>query len=298
MSRQPSLMRANSSQGAVGERSNPVGHRLAEELLKLRLRARLSQRALGRIAGLSWTYIQHLERGHRDGKPIFPSPQVLRRIARGLAADPIDESLIDRQVEREVYERLMRAAGYVEAETVKDASTPGADASGESTGSTATERGVADGSTSPLHRLVEAVARSSAPSSGLLLHLANGALAAVAGDDEAALLRAVAVLQRRAALYLGPGHRADSDGRLRQAAVVAGLQIVAECADRDDDEHVPFAERPGGRRIFAEADRGLFASLVVAGVNDLGCSEARVRQVMLDLGQRGVSVQAIRDADG
>ena len=56
--------------------------------------------------------IQLLERGHRAGKPVNPSPQTLRLLAKGIAVNPLTNT-VDSQRENDVYLDLMEAAGYL-----------------------------------------------------------------------------------------------------------------------------------------------------------------------------------------
>jgi len=86
---------------------------LGREISTLRRRANLSQRGLGALADLSWTYLQFIELGERAGKRVHPTPNILRRIATGLAKDSVDGT-IDQDRANEIYERLMATAGYVD----------------------------------------------------------------------------------------------------------------------------------------------------------------------------------------
>lgn len=88
---------------------------LARALKQLRRRARLSQRALARLSGIAFTTIQGLEDERRTGeRAIHPSPQTLRLLARGASADPEQPSKIDEARACAEYEKLMRAAGYLD----------------------------------------------------------------------------------------------------------------------------------------------------------------------------------------
>lgn len=63
----------------------------------LRQRRNLSQRQLGRLAGVSAAYISEVERGVRG----VPSPKILEKLARPLRVE---------------YNELMRQAGYLKTE--------------------------------------------------------------------------------------------------------------------------------------------------------------------------------------
>ncbi|MBI3966689.1 MAG: helix-turn-helix transcriptional regulator [Chloroflexi bacterium] len=82
------------------ERSVPQ-RPLGKLLRELRRSRRLTMRELADVAGISAGYVQQLEVGldPRSGRPIRPSPDVLRRLA-----DPLGVT----------YEALMTAAGYLE----------------------------------------------------------------------------------------------------------------------------------------------------------------------------------------
>ena len=66
-------------------------------LTGLRQRRNLSQRQLGRLAGVSAAYISEVERGVRG----VPSPKILEKLARPLRVE---------------YNELMRQAGYLKTE--------------------------------------------------------------------------------------------------------------------------------------------------------------------------------------
>lgn len=89
----------------LAERERPP---FGEHLNALRRRKRFSLRALAHAAELSATYIRTLEQGYdpRTGKPIRPSVDVIRRIARALG-DGLEE-----EGER-IFAELMRAADYM-----------------------------------------------------------------------------------------------------------------------------------------------------------------------------------------
>lgn len=73
------------------------------DLLK-ELRGKRSLREIADITELSHTYISDIEKGYRRGtkKPIHPSPETLKRLADAYNYP---------------YEKLMKVAGYLEAET-------------------------------------------------------------------------------------------------------------------------------------------------------------------------------------
>lgn len=83
-------------------RARNVPHQPLGQLLReLRQRRRWSMRQLAQASGVSAGYIQQLEAGldRRSGRPIRPSPEVLRRLAGPLGGA--------------YYEVLMAAAGYL-----------------------------------------------------------------------------------------------------------------------------------------------------------------------------------------
>ena len=82
---------------------------LADLLILLRRRARMSQRALSRASGISYTQIGDMERG-QGGQP---APQTLRSLARGLATDALDLTDVDQTKADADYAQLMQAAGYL-----------------------------------------------------------------------------------------------------------------------------------------------------------------------------------------
>lgn len=77
------------------------------ELVRLRLDAHLSQRALAKLSGVSNTAISDLESG--EAPP--PHPLMLSKLARGLATSGL--GVRDEQRAEANYLTLMRAAGYV-----------------------------------------------------------------------------------------------------------------------------------------------------------------------------------------
>lgn len=81
---------------------------LSEELVSLRGLVRLSQRSLARASGVSEGTIRDIESGSTVSKP-----STLRKLAVTLASDPLSPSPDAGRVES-VYQRLLRAAGYLE----------------------------------------------------------------------------------------------------------------------------------------------------------------------------------------
>ena len=73
----------------------------------LRAQVRLSQAALAELAGLARSAVSAIERGTSR-----PKADTLRLLARGLATDAL--GVVDAERERVAYNRLMRAAGYIE----------------------------------------------------------------------------------------------------------------------------------------------------------------------------------------
>jgi len=86
------------------EREQPL---FATRLRALRTQKRFSARALAGLAEVSATYLRSLERGYdpRTGKPIQPSVEMVRRLARALGDGREDEA-------ERVFGYLMDAAGY------------------------------------------------------------------------------------------------------------------------------------------------------------------------------------------
>ncbi len=88
--------------------------RLADVLTRLMGRANLGPSVLARRAGISPATMTHLLRGHvGQGKPSFPTPDMLKHIALGLATNGLGErdlALADRH-----YVKMMRAIGYLDA---------------------------------------------------------------------------------------------------------------------------------------------------------------------------------------
>ena len=76
-------------------------------LIRLRVDARLSQRGLARLAGVSHTAISMLEVGAAPP----PHPTALRKLACGLATSPSGD--VDEARAEQEYLVLMRAAGYL-----------------------------------------------------------------------------------------------------------------------------------------------------------------------------------------
>jgi len=88
--------------------------RLGQLLTRLRKGGNLTQRELGRRAGLSWTFVQLLEKGVRadTGRPVTPSPQSLHKVANGLAVDAIDREKKNPGVAAGLFKQLMEARGW------------------------------------------------------------------------------------------------------------------------------------------------------------------------------------------
>jgi transcriptional regulator with XRE-family HTH domain len=101
--------------------------RLGELLHRLRTGKNLTQRELGRRAEISWTFIQLLERGIRQGtdKPVTPSPQSLQKIANGLARDNIDPAKKNPGLAAQFFQQMMEARGWsAEGDTPPPSPTP------------------------------------------------------------------------------------------------------------------------------------------------------------------------------
>lgn len=88
----------------------------AATLAALRLRARLSQRKLAELSGLSHSTVARLETTQiREGQePIRPTPATLRKIASGLASDPHHPQSVDGELAARHYQDLMNAARYTD----------------------------------------------------------------------------------------------------------------------------------------------------------------------------------------
>jgi transcriptional regulator with XRE-family HTH domain len=82
---------------------------LANLLVTLRTRARMSQRELSRTSEVSYTQIGDLERSAGGS----PSPITLRALARGLAADDSQPNGYNPVRADAFYRQLMAAAGYL-----------------------------------------------------------------------------------------------------------------------------------------------------------------------------------------
>ena len=76
--------------------------------VSLRRRARMSQRALSRASGVSYTQIGDLEHGRYN-----PSPLTLRALAKGLATDDFLPEGYDQARADAFYRQLMEASGYL-----------------------------------------------------------------------------------------------------------------------------------------------------------------------------------------
>jgi transcriptional regulator with XRE-family HTH domain len=81
-------------------------------LVELRDSARLSQRKLAAISGVSHTTIARLESGKAGsrGKPVRPSPDTISALAHGLAER--GTRVVSEGRLRSIYARLMQAAAY------------------------------------------------------------------------------------------------------------------------------------------------------------------------------------------
>ena len=82
---------------------------LGSVLAALRRRARMSQRALSRASGISYTQIGDLE----NARGYNPSPLTLRALAKGLATDEFLAEGYDPMRADAFYRQLMDAAGYL-----------------------------------------------------------------------------------------------------------------------------------------------------------------------------------------
>jgi transcriptional regulator with XRE-family HTH domain len=96
----------------MGSISPPRG--LPEELAWRRRRARLSQRDLAKLGGLSWSSVQVIEQAAKKGGKERPHtrPDTIRKLAIGLAKDA--DGILDEEAFAEHYRALMRAAGHTE----------------------------------------------------------------------------------------------------------------------------------------------------------------------------------------
>ena len=96
-----------------GSLTRPPTAALLEEL---RTRRRLSKQRLAELADVSATYVRNIEAGFDEsGRQVIPSANVIQKLARGLArADPEESRRAEE--ERQAYQALMVAAGYLPAD--------------------------------------------------------------------------------------------------------------------------------------------------------------------------------------
>ena len=275
------------------------GIRLAQELLRQRRRVRLSQRGLGRVSGVSWTLVQTLERGHRHGKPVRPLPNTLRRLARGLATDPLDESVADERQVDDNYRRLMVAAGYVESTFLSSARLTKLAVTGMADFNTLVD----DHHRPAIRELATKLSPLTAESAGDVLAICRTAADLATNGPSTVLARAQALLNSQVAIYMGTitthGARGSQEAikQLRLAAHQDGLQVIREYVEEQVNEHSSFSERPAARQLLNDAAAGLFTKVLTPSPHVFGCSERRALDTVIELAHHGVTV-AVINMDG
>ena len=80
--------------------------RFGERVRELRKTKGLSQRALGELVGVSFTYISKVENEKLDFGD-FPSEDLIRRLAKTLDADEAELFLLARKVPEDIKRRVM-----------------------------------------------------------------------------------------------------------------------------------------------------------------------------------------------
>lgn len=88
-------------------------NRFGTELKTIQKQTRMGLRELARLSGISANTISNLKRGAdpRTGKTPMPRPDTIRRLAEGLATDPLEDRVNQTRADA-FYRRLMSAAGY------------------------------------------------------------------------------------------------------------------------------------------------------------------------------------------
>lgn len=87
-------------------------------LLERRTRARLSQQALAKLAGVSSSLVNILERGqdYKTGRQLHPSVQTIQKLSEALAVDPfLSEDrvvVVNDDLRDEIFEALFGAMEY------------------------------------------------------------------------------------------------------------------------------------------------------------------------------------------
>lgn len=86
------------------------------ELRRRRVRARLSQQGLAKLADLSPSLINILERGedYKTKRQLNPSVETIRKLAYGLSIDPFreEEVVVNEQLRDQIYQSLFAAMQY------------------------------------------------------------------------------------------------------------------------------------------------------------------------------------------
>jgi transcriptional regulator with XRE-family HTH domain len=101
----------------MSRRNEPSKTEFGRELLTRRRRARLSQHGLAKLAGVSPSLVNILERGedYKTGRQLNPSVQTIRKLSEALAVDPFregEEVAVNDRLRDEIYEALFRAMQY------------------------------------------------------------------------------------------------------------------------------------------------------------------------------------------
>ena len=80
--------------------------RFGEKIRELRKAKNLSQRALGNLVGVSFTYISKVENEKLDFGD-YPSEDLIRKLAKSLEADEGDLFLLAEKIPEEIRKRVM-----------------------------------------------------------------------------------------------------------------------------------------------------------------------------------------------
>lgn len=100
----------------MSRRANGPRTEFGRELLRRRVRARLSQQGLAKLSHLSPSLVNILERGedYKTKRPLNPSVATIKRLAEGLSIDPFreGEEIVNERLRNEIYESLFRAMQY------------------------------------------------------------------------------------------------------------------------------------------------------------------------------------------
>lgn len=80
--------------------------RFGEKIRELRKDKNLSQRALGELVGVSFTYISRVENEKLDFGD-YPSEDLIRKLARALKADEAELFLLAEKIPEQIRKRVM-----------------------------------------------------------------------------------------------------------------------------------------------------------------------------------------------